>query len=191
MSFLNSLKPVLRGQTDITLRVTGGPEGIKIVVTPRLADIKPETGDAELAHLQALLSLPFAITLAADADLDSELARAVSEYHAIREPKLDALDAFRETVKQAEADAAKRKAEADKAKKASGKTTTKASPAAKPEKAAPPPVEPGPDLFSLAASQTPQAATDTPANEPSEAEDDAASDLGSDDTNTTDDNSED
>jgi hypothetical protein len=194
MSFLNSLKPVLRGQTDITLRVSRDGDGVRILVIPRLEGIEPETKNDELGTLQAILSQAFGITLPFDADLDVELARNIDGYHAIRQPKLDALDEFRESVKRADAAAAKRKAEqieADKAKKASGKTPTKAAPAAKPEKAAPT-VEPVPDLFSLAASQTPQEATDTPANESSGAEDDTSSDTGTDDaTNTTDDNSED
>ncbi|MBN8924169.1 MAG: PRTRC system protein E [Rhodanobacter sp.] len=141
MTFLNALKPLLRGQSAVTLRLSANADGgFRLIVTPALQGIDADTDDVELAHLQALLAAPFTLTLAAEADLDQAFTEAVAQFHALREPKLNELDALRARMEAAAADAKKRaddaKAEA-KAKANKGKTTPAKVPA-KPQPAPPP-----------------------------------------------------
>ncbi|UJJ60408.1 hypothetical protein [Rhodanobacter denitrificans] len=141
MSFLNALKPVLRGQSAVTVRLTATEDGgFRLLVTPSLQGIKADTDDVELAHLQALLAAPFTLALPAGADLDQALADAVAQFQALREPKLNELEALRARMAAADADAKKRAEEAKeaaKAKAAKAKTTpTKV--AGKPQPAPPP-----------------------------------------------------
>ncbi|KZC32589.1 MULTISPECIES: hypothetical protein [unclassified Rhodanobacter] len=166
MTFLNTLKPVLRGQSAVTFRLTATEEGgFRLLVTPSLQGIDADTDDVELAHLQALLAAPFTLALPAGADLDQALADAVAQFQSLREPKLNELDALRARMAAADADAKKRADEAKeaakdaaKAKAAKGKTAP-AKVAPKPQPA-PPPTG---DMFGLPADAPPPAADSTAA----------------------------
>lgn len=143
MSFLNKLKPILRGQSAVAFRLSvHGDGGFRLLVTPTLQGIDTDTDDVELANLQALLSAPLALTLPADADLDQTFTEAVAQFQVLREPKLNELEALRARMAAADADAKKRAEEAKeeakaKAAKAKAKTTpTKV--ASKPQPAPPP-----------------------------------------------------
>lgn len=174
MSFLNALKPLLRGQSSVTLRLSPDADGaVRLLVTPALKGIDADTTDVELAHLQALLAAPFALSLPADADLDKSFAEAVTQFHALREPKLNELDALRARMEAAAADAKKRaedaKAEA-KALATKGKPAP-AKPAAKPQPA-PPPTG---DMFAAVSGEAPPAQdTAQDAQEPTAPQDEAS-----------------
>lgn len=142
MTFLNALKPLLRGQSAVTFRLAPCADGgYRLLVTPTLQGIDPETADVELAHLQALLAAPFALTLSAEADLDQQFADAVTQFQALREPKLNELDALRARMEAAAADAKKRAEEAKaeaKAKAAAKGRTPPGKVTPKPQPAPPP-----------------------------------------------------
>jgi len=170
MSFLNALKPLLRGQSAVTLRLSPHADGgFRLLVTPALQGIDADTTDVELAHLQALLAAPFALSFPADADLDQSFAEAVAQFHALREPKLNELDALRARMAAAAADAKKRAEEAKaeaKAKATKGKAAP-AKPAAKPQPA-PPPTG---DMFAAASGEAPPQDTAQDAQEPTASQD--------------------
>lgn len=175
MSILNALKPVLRGQSAVTIRLSlNSDSSYRVLVTPTLQGVDADTENVELANIQALLAAPFALTIPADADLDATVAEAVRQFHALREPKLNELDALRERMAASEADAKKRAEEAKeaaKAKAAKGKPAP-AKVAAKPAKPAPPPTG---DMFG-----TPAPPPTAGADAGEEAEGTEAPDTGSD-----------
>lgn len=173
MSFLNSLKPLLKGQSEVTLTLKRTDKGYSLLVIPKLAEMEPETNDEELAHLQAVLALPFFITASEDADLDDQMASAIALFDAERQPELSAIEQYREAKAAAKAEAARVAAEAKSKTKSAQKpaktTTTTPAKAPAPAPAAPP----AQDLFSAAAGGA--AAAPAPVSDAAEAPSDEES----------------
>ena len=184
MSFLNAIKPLLKGSTEIVVRLSAGPDGIQqIAVTPKLDGMDAETTDVELANLQSLLAMPFVVNCPAEQDADAYFEAAVTAYQADRVPVLSDLEAHRARIAAAAAAAAVRKVEAEKAKadKAKGLKSPKVE-LAKPT----PPA--APDLFAVAASAgTADAASSTTDS----ATADSSEQVADTDTSTTDSSAED
>jgi PRTRC genetic system protein E len=79
MAFLNSVRPHLRDQSEIHLRIKREGETLAITVIPRLEGLDPDTDDAALAAFQAALCRPFHLTVAANDDPDAVLASVLTE----------------------------------------------------------------------------------------------------------------
>jgi len=134
MTLLATLLPMLTAGTEFTFNVTQQADAVRVVTIPKVKDFKPDTDDAELAALQAALSQPLVFTIPADADLDAEFARLLTQAAGIRQATTDQLVAYQDAQRQAQqtatAEAAKKSAKKEAAKKP-------ASAPAKPPKAAP------------------------------------------------------
>lgn len=74
MSFLASLKPLMRGSASLTVTLTAAAnDALTVVIQPKLANVEPDTTDAVRAALQAALARPVCLTIPEGVDPDAEL----------------------------------------------------------------------------------------------------------------------
>lgn len=111
MSFLKQAAALLRGASDITLRISRDGENLAVVVLPRLGELDPDERNEAKRQLSAALAKPVRLLIAANDDPDAELAQAFASIAAARAPLHDALaqyaDGANESLNQARAAAAK------------------------------------------------------------------------------------
>jgi PRTRC genetic system protein E len=132
MSFLTSLRPIMRGSSSITVTLTTAPnDALAVLVTSKLDQFDPETTDTGRAALQAALALPLRIVIPSGADADAEFLQAMTRYQSARAPALDDLQNVLDTLAQAQ--------QAAKAAAASKKPAAAKPAATKPAKASAPP----------------------------------------------------
>lgn len=133
MSFLNTIRPILRGSDSVTLTITGTPEGsIAVVLTSRITQCDPDTTDASRAALQAALALPLRIVIPACEDADAALQAALQRYEQSRAPVVDALQSLLDSLTEA-------KRVADEARAAKSKKTATTTTTTKPKASTPKP----------------------------------------------------
>jgi hypothetical protein len=123
MSFLASVRPILRGSASITITMTAAAnDALSLLVSSKLETFDPETTDPALAALQAALALPVRIVIPAGADADKEFVAALGRYDTSRSPVMDDLQSLLDTLAQAQqaakAATAKKAAAASKAMQA-------------------------------------------------------------------------
>lgn len=123
MSFLASVRPILRGSASITITMSAAPNNaLALLVSSKLENFDAETADPARAALQAALALPMRIVIPAEADPDAEFVAAVRRFDAARSPVMDDLQSLLDTLAQAQ-----QTAKAATAKKAAA--SSKATPA--------------------------------------------------------------
>ncbi|MHB8742798.1 MAG: hypothetical protein ACYC9L_06685 [Sulfuricaulis sp.] len=162
--FLSTVRPLLRDDSQVQLRIRGEGEGLAVTVIPQIKGIEAETNDATLAALQAALTKPFHFTIAVNEDPDKALADVLTSIGAAQAGARDDLAKYRAQI-EADRVAAKQAQEKRKADADAAKAKAKAKPLKAPiTKAAEPQVQtkaPAPvaaaDLFS-AGTPSPEAA---------------------------------
>lgn len=161
MSFLSSIKPLLRGSSTVAVTISQSDNGMNLLIQPKLEKHDPDTSDEALAALQAALAHPVRITIPADADPDAALAAALSRVNEHRAPVQDDLETYLDSLVQAqqEAKAAAEKKAATKGTKKVAKPTKSTQDDATTSEAAPTPdPAPAPATPAEASPSTPAAA---------------------------------
>ena len=139
MSFLASLRPLLRGSASVSITLApAANDGLSILIQPKLEKFDADTSDAARAALQAALARPVRLVIPSDADVDAEFVAALTRVNDARAPVSDDLQRYLDGLAQAQQSA---KIEAGKsAAKAKGSTakpsTTPTKPAAPTESSA-------------------------------------------------------
>lgn len=129
MSFLASLKPLMRGSASLTVTLTAAAnDALTVVIQPKLANVEPDTTDAVRAALQAALARPVCLTIPEGVDPDAELLTALTRVNEHRAPVaddlrdyLDGLAQAQQTAKLEAQKAAEKKTAASKPAPAKGK----------------------------------------------------------------------
>ena len=98
MAFLTAVRPHLRDQSEIQLRIKREGEALSVTIIPRLEGIEPDTEDAALAAFQSALSRPFHLTIAANDDPDSVLASVLTEVGRTQSSTQEELNKYKEQV---------------------------------------------------------------------------------------------
>ena len=103
MSFLSSLRPLLRGSASITITLAAtADDGLSVVVLPKLDQCDPDTSDAARAALQAALARPIRLVIPAGADPDAEFNTALLRINEARAPVVDDLREYLDSLSQAQ-----------------------------------------------------------------------------------------
>jgi len=133
MTFLNSVRPLLKGSASITITMSAAADNaIALLVTSRLETFDPETVDPARAALQAALALPMRVVIPAGADVDAEFISTITRYDNARAPVVDELQTLLDTLAQAQhAAKAEQAAKTEKAAKASQAKKADKNPAKK------------------------------------------------------------
>jgi PRTRC genetic system protein E len=129
MPFLANLAPLLKGASEVTLKISAVDGGLSVVVIPRLEEFDPDTTDEGLAVLQAALSKPFHFRVPEGQDPDQLLADALNSIGGARAPVVDEIARYREQMADAKTSA--QQSSAKKAEKAPKPTPPTAKPAGK------------------------------------------------------------
>jgi PRTRC genetic system protein E len=109
--FIATVRPLLRDQCEVQLRIRREGEAIAVTVIPKIAKLDPETSDETIAALQAALAKPFHLTIAANEDPDQALNKALRAIGTAQAAVQDDLDKY---TAQIEADRAAAKAAQEK-----------------------------------------------------------------------------
>jgi len=137
--FLSAIRPFLRDKSEIQLRIQREGNTMSVTVIPKIdGGFDPDTEDATLAALQAALSKPFHLTIAAADDPDQVLGTVLTHIGQAQAPVHDDLEKYKakiEADRTAAKDAAEKKKADDKAKVDA--KSKKPAPAAKPSQKAP------------------------------------------------------
>lgn len=136
MTFLSSLRPLLRGSASVTLTLAAAAdEGLSVVILPKLDQCDPDTTDAARAALQAALARPIRLVIPAGTDPDAEFTAALLRVNEARAPVVDDLRDYLDSLSQAQ-QTAKIESSKREAKKPAKEPTKKPGPAAAPSPAA-------------------------------------------------------
>jgi len=159
--FLSAVRPLLRDKSEIQLRILREGTALSVTVIPKIEKFDPDTADETLAALQAALSKPFHLNIAATDDPDQVLANVLTQIGQVQDAVHDDLEKYKakiEADRTAAKEAAEKKKSGDKAKMdAKAKKTT---PAAKPTTQKTPITKSAPKTDSPAAKTAPVVAAD-------------------------------